>query len=71
MRGYKELSMWGRSCKAQLIMMGKSLKEVSEETGLSVNYISAIINERIVVPEETIEKISKCLQVDVPHKAVI
>ena len=71
MKGYKELSLWGRTCKAQLIILGKSLKEVGDETGYTPNYISAIINERVIVPKETIDKISKCLQVDVPYGTAV
>ena len=71
MKGYDRLSLWGRTCKAQLIILGKSLQDVSNETGYSITYISMIINERIRVPDETRDKISKCLQVDVPYTPAV
>lgn len=60
----KQLSRWGRQCKSQMAVLGKSLADVSEETKLSRTYISAIINGRIIVPDETAQKISDVLQVD-------
>lgn len=60
----RNISPWGKQCKIQMISLGKSLADLSRETGLSRTYISAIINGRIVVPEETKCKISKSLSVD-------
>lgn len=45
-RKRRELSPWGRQCKAQMILMGKTLDSLSRETSLSRSYISAIINGR-------------------------
>lgn len=44
--------------------LGISQKELSETVGLSHTYISAIINGRIIAPDETVEKISKALQIN-------
>lgn len=60
----KTISPWGKQCKMQMISLGKSLTDLSRETGFSRTYISAIINGRIVAPEETKHKISKSLSVD-------
>ena len=59
----KTITPWGKQCKVQMMLLGLSLKELSEIVGLSHTYVSAIINGRIVVPEETVKKISKALQV--------
>lgn len=64
----KTLSPWGKQCKIQMIALDKSLTDLSNETKLSRTYLSAIINERIVVPEETVKAISKALQVDMALK---
>ena len=60
----KKLSPWGQQCKVQMLILGKTLEDLSTATRLSRCYISAIINGRIMVPEETIQKISKELDVD-------
>lgn len=60
----RELSPWGRQCKVQMIVLEKTLSDLSQETNLSKTYISAIINGRMVVPEKTIQTISKALEVD-------
>ncbi len=62
----KTLSPWSRQCKAQMIILDKSLSDLSQETQLSKTYISAIINERIVVPDKTIRIISDALEVSMP-----
>lgn len=62
----KALSPWGRKCKAQMVLLGKSLSDLSQETKLSRTYISSIINERIVVPEDTVKLICNALDVDMP-----
>lgn len=62
----RELSPWGRQCKAQMAMLSKSLADLGQETGLSRTYISAIINGRIIVPPETVKLISDALEVDMP-----
>ncbi len=61
----RELSPWGRQCKVQMVVLDKNLSALSQETNLSRSYISAIINGRIVVPDETIQAISRALEVDV------
>lgn len=60
----RELSPWGRQCKVQMVVLEKTLSDLSQETNLSKTYISAIINGRMVVPEKTIQAISKALEVD-------
>lgn len=60
----KTLTPWGRQCKVQMALRGVTLKELSEQVGLSNTYVSAIINGRVVAPEETVDKISRALQVD-------
>ena len=60
----KQLSNWGKQCKAQMVLKGKSLADISNETKLSKTYISAIINGRVVVPDETAKAISDALEVD-------
>ena len=47
-----------------MLILGKTLDDLSTAIQLSRNYISAIINGRMIVPEETIQKISKELDVD-------
>lgn len=59
----KAISQWGKKCKIQMIEMNKSLSDLSTETGLSRTYISAIINGRMIVPDETKQKISDALDV--------
>lgn len=60
----RELSPWGKQCKVQMLVLGKSLTDLSKETNLSKTYISAIINGRQLAPEETMNAISAALQVD-------
>jgi transcriptional regulator with XRE-family HTH domain len=59
----KNISPWGIKCKTQMIVLGKTLTDLSRETGLSRTYISAIINGRVAVPYETKHKISESLSV--------
>lgn len=61
----KKLSPWGQQCKLQMLVLGKSLADISNDTNYSRTYISAIINGRIVAPQETIKAISKALNVDI------
>lgn len=60
----RELTPWGKQCKIQMVALGKSLSDLSNETNLSRTYISAIINGRQVAPEETMNAISSALEVD-------
>lgn len=60
----KQLSPWGQQCKLQMLVLGKSLADISSDTNYSRTYISAIINGRIVAPDETVKAISKALNVD-------
>ncbi len=62
----KTLSPWGRQCKAQMIILGKSLADLSQETNLSRTYISSIINGRMVAPDDTVKLICDALKVDMP-----
>jgi len=59
----KNMTPWGKQCKVQMALLGLSLKDLSEAVGLSNTYVSAIINGRVVAPEETVDKISRALQV--------
>lgn len=61
----RELTPWGKQCKIQMVALGKSLSDLSDETNLSRTYISAIINGRQVAPEETMSAISAALKVDI------
>lgn len=61
----KELSPWCRQCKVQMLVMGKSLEQLSRETNFCKSYISSIINGRVIVPDETIKVISDALEVDI------
>lgn len=60
----RELSPWGKQCKVQMLVLGKSLADLSAETKLSRTYISSIINGRMIVPEDTARIISNALGVD-------
>lgn len=60
----RSIPEWGKQCKVQMVLLGKTLADVSSTTGLGRTYISAIINGRSIAPDETIEKISKALEVD-------
>lgn len=60
----KTISKWGTECKVQMLRKDMSLKDVSEATGLARTYISAIINGRVIVPQETMMKIGDALEVD-------
>lgn len=60
----RELSPWGKQCKIQMIMLNKSLADLSRETGLSRTYISSIINGRQIAPKETVCLIGDALHVD-------
>ena len=59
----KNMTPWGKQCKVQMALLGLSLKDLSETVGLTNTYVSAIINGRVVAPEETVEKINQALQV--------
>jgi len=59
----RTITPWGRECKSQMILKDISLQELADKTGLSRNYVSAIINSRVAVPEETIAKISTALDI--------
>lgn len=48
-----------------MLILGKSLADISNDTNYSRTYISAIINGRIVAPQETVKAISKALNVDI------
>ena len=64
----KELSPWGRQCKVQMLVFGKSLEQLSRETNFCKTYLSAVINGRVIVPDETIKVISDALEVDMALK---
>ena len=60
----KQLSPWSQQCKVQKVVLQKSLKDISDETNISPNYISAVMNGRITASEEAIAAISQSLGVD-------
>lgn len=60
----KNITPWGIQCKMQMVATGKSLTALSQETGFSRTYISAIINGRLAAPDDTIKTISSALKVD-------
>lgn len=60
----RKISPWGMRCKTQMLLMGKTLRQLSAETNYSVSYLSAIINGRIIVPDATVKAISEALEVD-------
>ena len=64
---HKSITPWGRKCKSQMILIPMSLTELAKATGYSTTYVSAIINGRQVVPEETAAKITAALKVDIPY----
>ncbi len=59
----KNITSWGVQCKIQMLALGKSLTDLSKEIGFSRSYISAIINGRVMAPEETKAKISESLSI--------
>jgi len=59
----KTITPWGRQCKAQLAIKGIFLTGLSDATGLSRTYLSAIINGRITAPRETINKVNHALDI--------
>ena len=36
----KNITPWGKQCKIQMVSLGKTLADLSKETGLSRTYIS-------------------------------
>ncbi|MCI8507710.1 MAG: helix-turn-helix transcriptional regulator [Lachnospiraceae bacterium] len=62
----KTITPWGKQCKAQMILLDLSLHDLSNAVGLSHTYVSAIINGRMIAPAETVEKISRALQIKEP-----
>ena len=71
MKKKRPTSLWTKSCRAQMIMKEKSLDDVAKETGFSRTYVSTVINDRTVVPAETVQKIGKCLDVDPTTKRIV
>lgn len=57
----KTITPWGKQCKAQMTLMDLSLTALSEKVELSPNYVSAIINGRVIPPVETLDKINQAL----------
>lgn len=60
----KHITPWGKRCKVQMVMLDKSLADISKETGYTRPYISAVINGRQIASEEAYKKISEVLMVD-------
>ena len=63
----KSITPWGRMCKAQMALLNMSLSDVAEKCGFSRCYVSAVINGRVIVPEETRQKIGAVLKVGNPQ----
>ncbi len=63
----KNLTPWGRMCKAQMILLDLSLDDVAKKAGFSRSYVSAVINGRVIVPEESRQKIGEVLKVGDPQ----
>lgn len=57
---------YGKQCKVQMVVLGKNLVDIGNETGYSPNYISAIINCRVMVPAGTLDKINAALAITDP-----
>ena len=60
----RTITMWGRRCKAQMILLDISLEELSRRIGLSATYLSSIINGRYNATDDVIAKINAELQID-------
>lgn len=56
---------WGKNCKSAMALKGITMKDLAKLTGYSYNYLSSIINGRVIPPIETIESISELLGVSV------
>ncbi len=63
----KEIPEWGKQCKVKMILSGMTLQDVSDITGYSRTYISAVINGRMIVPQETIKRITAALKVSIDN----
>lgn len=59
----RQIPDWGKQCKVQMLLMGISLQDLSNKTGYSRTYISAVMNGRIISPMETVKKITDALGV--------
>ena len=59
----KNITPWGKMCKAQMVLLDMSLADVAKKAGYSRSYVSAVINGRVVVPEESRQKIGAVLKV--------
>jgi transcriptional regulator with XRE-family HTH domain len=46
-----------------MALRGMTLKELGNVTGYSATYLSSIINGRLIVPDETIQKINTALNI--------
>lgn len=62
--GKRRLSVWGKQCKSQMIILDKSLVQLGQEVNKTPTYVSAIINGRQRPQDQVIVDISKALQVD-------
>lgn len=60
----KNISPWGIQCKQKMLEKRMQLKDLSLETGLSVTYLSTIINGRVVAPPATIQRINSILEIN-------
>lgn len=59
----KTITHWGKECKKQMIENGITLKKLGEHTGYTNTYLSAIINGRVIAPDDTLNKINKVLEI--------
>lgn len=57
----KHRDAWGKRCKVQMTLKDISLQDIANSTGYSRTYISSIINGRVMVPDETKQKVEEAL----------
>lgn len=62
----RNMTPWGRQCKVQMAALGLTLNDLADSIGLSNTYVSAIINGRVLAPDETIKKINTALRLKTP-----
>lgn len=46
----KQLSAWGKSVKIALVERSWSISDLATEIGLSREYVTSVINERVISP---------------------
>lgn len=58
----KELSAWGKSVKIALVKRSWSINDLADAVGLSREYVTSVINERVISPGAK-KKISDALDI--------